>query len=349
MKNFYKLVFILTFSLIFITPAIAQNLRVVGSWSFLSLHKNIEGPFWSEGLADKTDGKISAEIVSTLGQINVNGIGLLRQMESGIFDVGHTLTNYIVSDCPELAGLDLPALSWDIETANEVVQAYTPVLEEAFVRCFNVKLLGICPYPGQMVFSKVPIEKLTDLKGKKVRGSGWTTAAFLDALGATGVTTEFAEVVQALNRGVIDAAIAGSLTGYNAGWGEVTDYLLPIPVGGWALMASVMNLDTWNSLGSENQELFMTVYKESVIEPAWAVAKTETIDGIEILTATGKHQDIKNPQMKLVPVYDEDVVLSKQLLQDYVLPKFAAQIGPEATNRWNDTVGKVVGLQAIAE
>ena len=348
MKNFFKLIFVLSILSIFITPAFGKNLRIVGSWSFLSQHKNIEGPFWSSGLAEKTNGKITAEIVSTLGQINVTGVGLLRQMDNGIFDVGHTLTNYVVSDCPELAGLDLPALSWDIETANEVVQAYTPVLEEAFKNCFNVKLLGVTPYPGQMVFSKVPIERLTDLKGKKVRGSGWTTAAFLDALGATGVTTEFAEVVQALNRGVIDAAIAGSLTGYNAGWGEVTEYLLPIPVGGWALMVSVMNVDTWNSLGSEDQEMFMALYKKMVIEPAWAAAKSETLEGIEILTATGKYEG-KKAQMKLVPVYDEDIVLSKKLLQDYVLPKFATQVGPKGTKRWNDTIGNVVGLKAIPE
>ena len=53
--------------------------------------------------------------------------------------------------------------------------------------------------------------------------------------------------------------------------------------------------------------------------------------------------------MKLVPVSDDDVQLSKKILQDYVLPKYATQVGPEATKRWNDTIGKVVGLQAIAK
>ncbi|MCP3888882.1 MAG: C4-dicarboxylate ABC transporter substrate-binding protein [Desulfobulbaceae bacterium] len=348
MSRFSKSVLSVVMILFFAVPAFGQNFRVVGSWSFLTHHKNIEGPFWSGGLAEKSNGELTSEVVSTLGQINVTGVGLLRQMDSGIFDVGHTLTNYIVSDCPELAGLDMPALSWDLETAREVVRAYTPVMEEAFMRCFNVKLLGVTPYPAQMVFSKVPITKLADLKGKKVRGSGWTTAAFLDALGATGVTTEFAEVVQALNRGVIDAAIAGSLPGYNAGWGEVTEYLQPIPVGGWALMVAVMNIDSWNGLGSKSQEKFMALYNENVIDPAWAGAKAGTIKGVEILTATGEHQDVQ-PQMKLVPVSDEDVELSKKLLQDYVLPKYATQVGPEATKRWNETIGKVVGLQAVAK
>lgn len=332
--------------LFFTIPASGEHFRVVGSWGFLSIHKNIEGPFWSKGINEQSGGKLTAEIVSTLGQINVNGVGLLRQMDNGIFDVGHTLTNYIVSDCPELAGLDMPALSWNLETADKVVRAYKPVMEEAFKRCFNVKLLGITPYPAQMVFSKVPINGLADLKGKKVRGSGWTTAAFLDALGATGVTTEFSEVVQALNRGVIDAAIAGSLPGYNAGWGEVTEFLQPIPVGGWALMAAVMNMNTWNGLGDAKQKMFMEMYEKSVIGPAWAVAEAETTEGVQRLTATGAFEGT-NPQMKAIEVSDEDVELSKKILQDYVLPKYAEQVGPEATERWNNTIGKVVGLKAV--
>ncbi|MBT3807537.1 MAG: TRAP transporter substrate-binding protein [Desulfobacula sp.] len=348
MSRFAKYAMVISLIFIFAVPAFGQNFRVVGSWSFLTQYKDIEGPFWSQGLAEKSNGKLKAEVVTTLGQINVNGVGLLRQMDSGIFDVGHTLTNYIVSDCPELAGLDLPALSWDIETARKVVNAYTPVMEEAFMRCYNVKLLGVTPYPAQMIFSKVPITKLADLKGKKVRGSGWTTAAFLDALGATGVTTEFSEVVQALNRGVIDAAIAGSLPGFNAGWGEVTEYLQPIPVGGWALMVAVMNKDTWNGMGAETQKTFIEIYNQNVIEPAWAVAKTKTVEGVERLTATGAYKDTE-AQMKLVSVSDSDVQLSKKLLQDYVLPKYATQVGPDATKRWNDTIGKVVGLKAVPQ
>ncbi len=348
MSKFAKCVLSVLMIFAFSAPALGQNFRVVGSWSFLSHHKNIEGPFWSTGLAEKSNGKLTAEVVATLGQINVTGTGLLRQMDSGIFDVGHTLTNYIVPDCPELAGLDMPALSWDLDTARKVVQAYTPVMEEAFMRCFNVKLLGVTPYPAQMVFSKAPITKLADLKGMKVRGSGWTTAAFLDALGATGVTTEFGEVVQALNRGVIDAAIAGSLPGYNAGWGEVTEYLQPIPVGGWALMVGVMNKDSWGALGEDSQKTFMELYNQNVIDPAWAGAQAGTVKGVEILTATGAHTDVE-AQMKLVPVSEADVQLSKKILQEYVLPKYATQVGPEATKRWNDTIGKVVGLQAVAK
>ena len=98
------------FVFMFSVPAFAQHFRVVGSWSFLSIHKNIEGPFWSKGLSDRTNGDMTAEVVSTLGQLNINGVSLLRQMDLGIFDVAHTLTNYITPDCPELAGLDMPAL-----------------------------------------------------------------------------------------------------------------------------------------------------------------------------------------------------------------------------------------------
>ena len=82
MGKFSKCILSVLMILVFSVPAFGQNFRVVGSWSFLSHHKNIEGPFWSSGLAEKSNGELTAEIVATLGQINVTGNGLLRQISS---------------------------------------------------------------------------------------------------------------------------------------------------------------------------------------------------------------------------------------------------------------------------
>jgi len=101
-------------------------------------------------------------------------------------------------------------------------------------------------------------------------------------------------------------------------------------------------------MGAETQKTFIEIYNQNVIEPAWAVAKTKTVEGVERLTATGAYKDTE-AQMKLVSVSDSDVQLSKKLLQDYVLPKYATQVGPDATKRWNDTIGKVVGLKAVPQ
>lgn len=248
-----------------VSSAIAapKQLRVVGSWSSLTLYKNFEKPFWTE-IVPKELG-IEASMTS-LSQVKLKGPAVVRQMSMGVFDVVHTVADYIVSDSPDIAGLDLPGATTDIATAKKTVEAYRPALAKYLEKDFDVKLLSVVPYPAQVLFSRVPITGLNDLKGKKIRASGWTTSEFVTALGATGVTMSFSEVPQSLQRGVVDCAITGSLSGYSAGWGEVSKYIYPLPVGGWDYVIGVMSMTTWNKLSKEQQTKLETLIAEK-LEP----------------------------------------------------------------------------------
>lgn len=50
--------------------------------------------------------------------------------------------------------------------------------------------------------------------------------------------------------------------------------------------------------------------------------------------------------MTLVPVEDDEKTLHKELVEGVVLRNWAERAGPEAAARWNETVGKVLGLTA---
>ncbi|MCD6362699.1 MAG: TRAP transporter substrate-binding protein [Synergistetes bacterium] len=328
-------------------PALAgvRTLRVVGSWSSLALYKKFERPFWTETLPKALGGKVKT-IMTSLGQVKLKGPAVLRAMDKGVFDAVSTVVDYVVSDAPGLAGLDLPALAPDIKTARKVVEAYKPVMADIIKKRFNAKLLAVVPYPAQILFSKVKITGLKDLKGKKVRASGWTTSQFVEALGATGVTITFSEVATALQRGVVDCAVTGSLSGYSAGWGEVSNYLYPLPIGGWDYVMTVIRLDTWNSFSPEERKTIQKLIKEKLEEPAWADADEETQQGINCLTGIGDCQYGKPNRMKLVKVRPEDIKLARKILVDYVLPAWAKRVDKETIKRWNETIGKVVGLKA---
>ncbi|KAA0256991.1 TRAP transporter substrate-binding protein [Deferribacter autotrophicus] len=325
--------------------AAPKNLRVVGSWSSLALYKQFEKPFWTEVLPDAFGGKTKT-IMSSLGQVKLKGASVLRAMNNGVFDVVSTVADYVVSDAPGLAGLDLPALAPDLELAKKVVEAYRPVMEDIIEKRFNAKLLAVVPYPAQVLFCRVEIDGLKDLKGKKIRASGWTTSKFIDALGATGVTISFSEVATSLQRGVVDCAVTGSLSGYSAGWGDVTNYLYPLPIGGWDYVITVMNMDVWNSLSKSEQELLSKLIKEKLEIPAWEDADEETVQGINCLTGIGKCDYGKPNKLKLVDIKKEDMQLSKKILVNDVLPAWAKQVTPDIVEKWNDTIGKVVGLKA---
>ena len=319
-----------------------KNFRVVGSWSNLTMYKQFEEPFWTKELPEATDQQLTASMTN-LGQIGFGGAAVLRQLGRGTFDVVHTVINYVVSDSPELAGLDFPVLAPDLDLAYEVTEAYRPIIDKYLQENFNAKLLSIVPYPAQVLFSRVEIGGLDDLQGKKIRASGWTTARFLDAAGAAGVTLSFSEVPQSLQRGVVDGAVTGSLSGYSAGWGEVSNYIYPMPIGGWDHVIGVMNLDTWNSLTTEQQEQIQALITEKLENPGWEVTLKETREGIECLTGQDCPYGAPN-NLTEVPVTDEDLEKARELLVNDVIPAWANTVNPEVVREWNESIGKIVDI-----
>jgi TRAP-type C4-dicarboxylate transport system substrate-binding protein len=218
----------------------AEELSVVGSWSGLPLHKQYEAPFWTEKLPEVSGGDLTATL-TTHDQMGISGGDVFRMLSQGVFDVGMTVADYAVADSAPLEGLDVPLIATDAATAKKAVDAARPMVDDIYKDVFNAKVLGIAPYPPQVVFCNADINSLDDLKGKKVRASGRMTAKFLEALGAEGVNVGFGEVPGALQRGVVDCAITGAGSGYNAGWWEVSTHLMPIPLGGWDPVVTAIN------------------------------------------------------------------------------------------------------------
>ncbi|RAI01004.1 C4-dicarboxylate ABC transporter substrate-binding protein [Acuticoccus sediminis] len=329
-------------------PALAQEiepvtLAVVGSWSSLPLHKNYEKPFWTEALPEASADAITVEL-TTFDQMGVAGGDVYRLLGDGVFDVGTTVADYIVGDAPELEGLDVPLLATSVADAHKMVEAAWPMVADVVEDRFNAKLLTIAPYPPQVVFCKGEVKSLADLKGKKVRGSGRMTTKFLDALGAEGVNIAFGEVPGALERGVVDCAITGSGSGYSAGWWESADHLMTLPLGGWDPVISAMNLDKWNELPAATQELIASKAKSELETPAWDAAAAALEGDIACLTGSGECPLGEPASMTLVEPSAEDVATAEDVLKTVVLPDWAERAGPDAVARWNETVGKAVGV-----
>jgi len=337
------LVFLICIVLSTSVLAAPKKLRVVGSWSSLTLYKEYEKPFWKKEFQKEfSNTKVR---LSSLGQIKLKGAAVLRQLSKGVFDVVSTVGMYVVSDSQTIAGLDFPVIANNLDIAKKVVEAYKGTLDEALKKDFNAKLLSIVPYPGQVLFCKDEIKSLTDLKGKKVRASGWTVAAFLDGLGATGITMSYGEVPQSLQRGVIDCAVTGGLSGYSSGWGEVSNYLYPLKIGGWNYVLTSINLDTWNKFSKDEQKKLLSSINKNIVIPIWKKTNYETSEGQKCLT--GQECSYGKPNnMKLVKVQNSDKKLSKKILIKNVIPKWVSKVPSNVVKQWNNTVGKVVGITA---
>ena len=324
-------------------PAMAENLSVVGSWSSLPLHKQYETPFWSETLPAASNGDLTVEL-TTHNQMSLGLGDIYPLLGQGVYDVAMTVADYAVADAPELEGLDVPLLALTAEEARAMVDAARPMVSDIYRDRFNSHVLAIAPYPPQVVFCNHDISGLDDLEGLKVRASGRMTAKLLEALGAEGVNVSFSEVPGALQNGVVDCAVTGAGSGYSAGWWEVSTHLLPIPLGGWDSVVTAINMDKWASLSDDQKTLIETEIKSGFEDPAWASAQDALVNDIACLTGNGDCPAGDARSLTLVEASDADFERARTILTGEVLPAWAERAGGDWAQRWNDSVGKVVGV-----
>ena len=329
-----------------LTSAHAETtLNVVGSWSSLELHRKFESPFWQDLLPAASDGDLTANL-TTHDQMGVAGSDVYSMLSQGLYDVGMTVVDYTVADAPELEALDLPMLSLDVATARELADASFSIADMGMQKRYNSKVLAIVPYPQQVVFCRNEVASIEDLAGLKIRASGRSTLEFLEAAGAQSLNIAFNEVPGALDRGVIDCAVTGSMSGYSAAVYEMANYLFALPVGGWDFVVTAMNLDSWNNLTEAQQQTLQSSIQSDFIDLVWANAEIDTQQGIACLTGESACERGEAADMVLVMPSESDIARSKELLEQSVLPSWASRVDAEIVSQWNDAVGSKVGLTA---
>jgi TRAP-type C4-dicarboxylate transport system substrate-binding protein len=348
MKSTLSLVTASILSLFIAGAASAQelpktHLKVVGAWGNLSQYKNFEQPFWTKEITEKSKGAITAEI-TPFNEMGMKGAEIFRLMRLGVIDFGSTVLGYVAGDDARNEAIDLAGLAPDIATARKVSDAYKPVYDKFYGEKFGIKVLGIWPYPAQVIYCNGEVKGLADLKGKKVRTGNRTLAEFVEALGGTGVTMTFSEVVPALQNKVVDCAITGTLSGNSAKWYEVSTHILELPVG-WSQVMFGVNQKRWNSL-NPNVRNFLEKEIAGLEDRIWKGADEETQQGFDCNTGKDSCKLGTKANMTFVPISDADRTLLKKVLSETVVPKWAERCSGDCVANWNASVGKIVDIQA---
>ena len=170
-----------------------------------------------------------------------------------------------------------------------------------------------------------------------------TLGDFVEGVGGVSVTVPFAEVIPALEKGVVDCGITGTMSAYTAKWSQVATHAYTLRVG-WGLAFGAMNLDKWNSLTPNQQSLLQTEIA-ALDDRMWAETATE--DEIAISCITGGKCDIGEAgAMTLVEPSAEDLALRDTVANDVILARWATRCGEECAATWNETVGSLLGLTA---
>lgn len=319
------------------------QLKVVGSVGTAASYRDFEKPFFTETLPHVSDGAITAQI-RPFDEMGLKGGEVLRLIKQGVMEYGATIMAYMSADDPANEATDLAGLTTTYDDARAVNDAYKPYLSKLYEKKFGAKLLGVWPNPAQVLYCKGDINSLQDLSGKKVRTSSRTQAEFVDALGGTGVTMAFAEVVPALQNGVVDCAITSTLSGNLAKWYEVSDHIVQLPIA-WNPIVLVVNTKTWQHTDPAVRELIAAQVK-NLENRIWDDVQYQTEQGYACNQGLDSCKLGTKGAMTLVKASDEDYALLHKVLVEAVVPKWAARSSDESIEAWNEAVGNVVGVEA---
>lgn len=306
-----------------------------------SIHDEI--PFWRKTIPEASKGAITADI-TPLDQMGIDDKTMLRLLKLGVMDFAGMDISKMAGDDPHFEGCDLAGLTLDPDHARTACNAYRAVIDRQMEKNWNAKLLAFGGNTPQVFWCRDVISGLDGLRGKKIRVFNNTMRDFLGGIGATAVSMAFAEVVPALNNGVVDCAVTGSLSGNTAGWPEVTKSIYPMSLG-WSINVAAVNLDRWKKLDPKTQAFLLEQFK-AYEDRMWQTIKTTTAEADNCNTGKQPCTMGKPAKMTIVPVKAQEMDTYKKLVEGAVLAGWAKRCGAQCAKEWNGTVGKALGLTA---
>ena len=213
---------------------------------------------WADEVAKRTAGRVQIQIHAAESLTKAPNV--FDGVVNNVSELGMSCLAYTRGKFPLMEGVDLPLGYPDgmtaTKAANEVLKKFQPA-ELAGVKVMYLHAHG----PGVLATNK-PVETVAAMRGMKVRGTG-LSAKIVGALGAVAVDLSQPDTYDALNKGTVDATFCPIET--LKGWkqGEVIKSVTDFSVVGYTTcMFVVMNLDTWNGLPKDIQEIIEEVNEE---------------------------------------------------------------------------------------
>jgi TRAP-type C4-dicarboxylate transport system substrate-binding protein len=322
--------------------AVAEyRLRVVGGAAGLSQYVKHEEPFWTQRLAQLSQGRFRAEIVP-YDRAGVPSMEMLRLVELGVVPMGTVIMSALGARYPQYSAADLPGLNPDMSSLRSHVAAFRPYLEKSLREQHGVRLLAIYAYPAQVLFCKRPVTRLSDLQGRRTRVSSADQADFVMALGGEPVRKSFARIVPSLENNSTECSITGTMSGHLLGLSRVANHLYPMPLS-WALSVFVVNEGAWLAMPEVLRSLLgreMPRLEQAV----WEAAERETAEGIACNRGQSDCSKPSKGGMAVAQVASQDERLRTRILETEVLRRWQQRCRIDCLALWQQIIEPVRGL-----
>jgi len=178
---------------------------------------------FASDVAKATDGELVIEVFSS-GELPYKNTDILRALATDQIQIADLAIGPVAGEVPELTVFGLPFICTSTDQFYTAIDEALPIFNERLQDKFKVRALTGWTMPPQQVWLRDKVDQISDLKGRKVRTWNKMQVEMLDLMGASGVAITPAEVIPALQRGVVDGAITAVIPAYDWKFYEVVDY-----------------------------------------------------------------------------------------------------------------------------
>lgn len=268
----------------------------VGLLAYTGTASSFFAPELKRRIEERTDHTIRIQELHSGAVAGVTEV--LEATRDGLLDIGFTSlifepSNAFLNNFPLFLPFGTPDAHVATEAGRATLEAF-PELTEHFETDFNQKyLIGSC-LENYGIGTNFSWNAFSDLEGRRIAGAGVN----LDWIaGATPVTSNLNEAYQSIQTGVYDGYISAVPWWASFSLYEVADYFTLADFGSAYLNAVTVNLDTWNTLPEDVQEILQEVAVEYEKETADLCASSEQ-EGINKLKSEGVEVRQINEQAK---------------------------------------------------
>jgi len=291
---------------------------------------------WADKVWDKSNGRVKIKIFPASQLYNDKTV--VQAVITGAIECAWDYDHKMFTVCPAWGGLGLPGQG--IAAAGAGLQKSVESMQSAFYEgrgpgeLLSKKLENIGLKLNHFIYWSMPVAtaskgkpiiKPEDLKGRKIRVTTGSEAKKYRSVGAEPISLCGAELYEGMSRGTINTGPFPIVHLEERKLKEVVDYAT-IPTGSTACIAAVVfNLDYWNSLPKDVQQILMEAGCEADLEtrgilPASNIENRKKIEeegSVEFIDLTPEQQ---KPWIDLNVKYDMKGVVS---------------LGPDAVEMWN--------------
>src|SRR4030081_3387772 len=177
---------------------------------------------FAKDVADLTGGKLQITVHAAASVFKAPEIK--RAVATGQAQVGEVLISLHENEDP-LFGIDVvPFVATSYPAAKKLWIASKPAIEKKLA-AQGMMLLFAVPWGPQGIYAKKDLNTMEDMKGLKWRAYNVGTSRIAELIGAQPITTQAAEMRQALAHGVVNAFMTSGSTGYDSkAWETMTHF-----------------------------------------------------------------------------------------------------------------------------